>query len=1110
MEQDPKPTISKEKDPEGTISSSAQNSRRMPAVLKWACIILGVPVVLVFVILCGISIFLTPERLTTIVNREASQYINADIHAHNISYTLWSTFPRFRITTDSIVVRSRTLDSIPQEIRSTLPENADFLGALKSFSGSINVIDLFLNRYVIHDVEVDGLQINLVAYNDSINNYNIVPSSGQKLKTVPYFSADLVALKNPGALTYFSHASDTKASLQLTELVLKRIELQYRENAYRLSLGGKVTATSAGIPILHNFPFDLDGDLTLRFDPFGVALSDYSIDLGEIHSKLSMSVGIGDDPRIESFNYKIASVNLMNLLGYIPHEYLPSLEGLQADLPISASAHLMSSWNLSNEVFPSIEVDFKIPKGQIDYTVSTSPSKGEGKLMTYCLDHSPIEGKFVFNGDAPDKSYLDIPDFSVFASGVNASLRARVTDLTADPLIRATLGVEADIAEAMKIIPTVSPIEMTGNLSSTTDISFRLSSFSRQALADGLLDIRSTGGFEVNDLKMRYPGENITLRVNRLTATIGEDAEALTPQALNDPFSNIGIGIDRAEAFTPFGDFNARDVRLSTIASAKESVTPQALSKGLPLKFDLKAGKIQYNDKASSLSIDASGVDIADVVSTMSPQSFREALSDGLEVKAAKVNVNTGNSTYILRRPELNIAVAERNSKVLDSIPYMLAPDSGVAKHHENVLPGMKEPAHTPKLLSLNVPGQVSKILNAFHFSTDLKVERVELDAPGFRDDDYMADIDLSLTEEALDLRNISLSLSGTPAHLSGKVKNLRGFFTQPASENNPLVLDFDADIDQININALTHNYVESKGGEKAVRSRPTSSPTDTIAMLVPRNIVADIRASVGQSSYTNLNLTDIIADIAIANGVAKVNRLGMAASFGRAEAAFTYDTSDLYHMSVGGDVHINDVDIVKFFLKFPSLLRMMPQMKNLSGYLSINGTLASDIFPTMYLNVPSARADLNLHGRELLVHQSHFIRKITKMMMIRTDADIHIKDIDVQAAMHDNLLQLYPFNFEFDRYKLHMLGVNNFNGKLYYHIGVEKSPIPFPFSINIEGMFHDPKLRFGGAHYDIHRGEAVTSEIQEVNNVNLVHVMRGFLTEFVCTGAKYGGSSGK
>lgn len=1092
--------------PDKTSQTTQQRTSRprVPRFLKIGGIVVGSLIGLVLVILCGISLFLTPSRLTEIANREASQYLNADIHANNISYTLWSSFPRFRITTDSITVRSRTLDAIPDSIRRQLPPEADFLGSLKSFKGSINVVDLFLNRYIIHDVEVDGLRLNLVAYNDSITNYNIVPTSGQEMKEVPYFSAELVALRNPGALTYFSKATDTRASLRLSNLNLRRIGKTRKENEYKLALGGKVTARSAGIDILQDFPFSLDGDLTFRFGPFGVTLSDYAIDLGEIHSSLSMSVGMGEDPRIESFSYHIKSVNLMDLLGYIPKEYIPSLQGLQADMPISASARLLNSWSLSSEVFPSIEVDFKVPEGQIDYTVSTSASNGQGPLHTYSLEHSPVEGRFIFDGADPDKSYLDIPRFSVFASGVNASLQARVTELTSSPLVKATVGVDADIAEAMHLIPTSSPVDASGHLTSTNEISFRLSSFSRQALADGLLDIRTGGGFELSNVTLRYPQEKMTVRINRLTARLKDDASALTPSAVDNPMSHITFDIDRADAYTPFGHFEGRDVRLSTLSATPKAVTPRALQQGLPLKFDLSAGAFRYaNEDSAAFALNCHEMDIRDIITTTSPQSFREALSDGLDVRAARVDIVNGDNTFILRRPDLHLAVSERYAGVIDSLSTILAAPAYEVPVTVRV-PKDEGPAHTPELLDLRMPPQVRHLMNSFHFNTDLKVSRVDMVSHGRRSNDYLADIDLSLNEEALSLRNLSMSLSDTPAKVRGEIGNLRGFITKPASKENPIVLDLYADVDRLDINSLSRNYVESKGGEKAVKARPTSSASDTVALLIPRNIKADIHASVSETNYTNLNLTDLVADISVADGVADVSRIGMTSSFGKAYAAFLYDSSDLQNMKVGATLALENIDIVKFFAKFHSLLEMMPQMKNLSGFISINGSLESRMFPTMYLNIPSFHADIDVEGRELLVHQSRFIRRITKMMMIRTDDDIRIKDINVHAGLHDNLLQLYPFNFEFDRYKLHMLGVNNFNGRLYYHIGVEESPLHFPFGINIEGMFHNPKLRFGRASYDIKKGEEVTERIQEVNTLNFTHMLREAMQAFICTGARY------
>lgn len=78
-------------------------------ILKICAIVLASGVGLIILLLCGLTLYLTPERLTRIVNREASQYLQADVKCKHITYTLWSSFPRFNVSTDSIIIVSRTL-----------------------------------------------------------------------------------------------------------------------------------------------------------------------------------------------------------------------------------------------------------------------------------------------------------------------------------------------------------------------------------------------------------------------------------------------------------------------------------------------------------------------------------------------------------------------------------------------------------------------------------------------------------------------------------------------------------------------------------------------------------------------------------------------------------------------------------------------------------------------------------------------------------------------------------------------------------------------------------------------------------------------------------------
>ena len=1023
--------------------------RRCLRALKAISIALGSLLGVICLLLIATSLFLTPARLTELINREASLYLEADVSAHNVSYTLWSSFPRLNITTDSITVRSRTLDSIPADIRSELPADADFLGSLSNFSGSINVVDLFLNRYVIHNVRVNGLRLNFVAYNDSINNYDIFPSTIPAMKRAPYVSAHLISLHDPGTISYYSHATDTRASLQLEDLELRQNKSRHQHNTYSLKLGGKITARSAGISILTDFPFSLYGDLQLRFRPYGVRLTDYAIDLGEIHSRLSMSVGMGDDPRIESFDYKIASVNLMDLLGYVPREYLPALQGISADLPLSASARLLSSWSLSSEEFPSIEVDFKVPEGEVDYTVSSNSTgdPSRGNLKTYRIGHSPIEGRFIFNGENPSESRIVIPPFSIGTDGISASLQGEVTNLSDRPLVAASISINADIAKALRYLPSTSGINGSGRFTSTTRVSCRMADLSSNAFSEGLRDLRARSEVSISNLNLNYPADSLRISVGNLKASAGGSAASLDSRSLDSPLSHAVLTADNAIISTPAGSLCGKGIRIITGAASGGELTPAALHRGIPLHFDISAA--------------------------------------GIGIHAGQYRLDISDSNFGISVSRRAAAAKQiRNMPTADSCP--------------------DQPAHTPCLLSVRIPDPLKNFLSDFTFSSNIRFSRCALVGPGFETDDYIAGADLSLDPERLSLRGMKVNLSDTEVSLSGNVSNIRSFLIAAPSAENPIAVNINAEVPDLDLNAITRSYVESQGGEKEIRRQPVSLPSDTVAMLIPRNLRADVTARIGESQYTNLDLSDIVAEISVADGKADISRLGVGASFGRAEASFTYDTSRLQNMALGGKVDILDVDIVKFFRKFPSLLRMMPQMKNLSGIISLRADMNSEIFPTMYLNVPSARADFALEGRDLKVHQSEFIRKITRMMLIRTDGDIDIDDIDARGAIHDNLLQLYPFDITFDRYGLHMLGVNNFKGDLYYHIAVDRSPVPFPFAINIEGNFSKPKLRFGAARFNIKKGEEITSQIQTTKNINLIGVMRQLMHAFVCTGARY------
>ena len=122
---------------DGTVAKRRSTAAQ---ILKASCFTIGSLILLAVIAIAGLSLWLTPQRLTRLVNEEGSKYLNADIQAGTIDYTLWSSFPSLRIHADSLRIVSRSLRALPNDVKKNLPDNSDLLLTTGAIEGSVNVI----------------------------------------------------------------------------------------------------------------------------------------------------------------------------------------------------------------------------------------------------------------------------------------------------------------------------------------------------------------------------------------------------------------------------------------------------------------------------------------------------------------------------------------------------------------------------------------------------------------------------------------------------------------------------------------------------------------------------------------------------------------------------------------------------------------------------------------------------------------------------------------------------------------------------------------------------------------------------------------------------------
>lgn len=1024
---------------------------------------LAATTVICIIFLCVATWYLTPDRLSRILSRSASENLKANVKVENARFTLWSTFPHFCIETDSIIIVSNTLKGISPDVRERLPEGCDSLASISSLKGSVNIPMLLAGKIHLRNLTLDGLALNLVAVNDSLANYNIFPTSNEKGK-IPYFTTNKVSIINPHGINYHSDATLTTLRIKLQGL--SAIRSQRDHNQYILTLPGQISANVGNLTLLDKFPFVLEGHTLLHFNPFNIAFKDYSVKLGHTFGRLNMDLDLDSDMGINDFSYTVNTFNLLQLLNYFPNLEIPYLSRVKADINLEASARLINPYKFTANTLPSLVVDFKIPDGNISYTVNSREN--------YSMRHIGMKASLIFDGDHPDKSYIDVPRFALEGEGMRFDVEARVDNISESPSVDGKIRATAMLESTGKKVAALRKYRLKGKLLTDADIHFSMT------------DLR---GSQINDFMLSG-----TAKLSDYAATIPSSDVRVAGESVDLSFSTDKMAFNNGPI--PEGDLNvALKGKRLTIGDSSRRLKSDILS---------LTGKLSQN--RSSIDISTLTLRMAGPGDSLILDSRNLILSGNIIANAEKKKIDS----FALRLKGDILDYAFNGSslratgidcdfsaaRLADSLPPckpFTAPTTWSADNE-----AMRYVRHSSEFLTVAAPETLKKAMRNWKIFSTLKVGTTSFRTPSFPVANKLSDIDMAMSFDSIDIHRLHGETMSTNFDIHGKAGNLRQFLNSPVAA--PLRLDLDVALDTVNINRLARAY---ETGQRLTRDERSDSvkettPDDTLCMLIPRNITANINATAKMTQYTNLRLHDLATSVSVSDGDARIENLKISADFGKAFMKAAYLTSDVNKMEIQANVDVIKINIVEFFKNYHTLLLMMPQMKNLSGYISAECGVKMLLFPDMYANVPSLKGDIFVQGRDLVVKQNQFIRHITRMMLLREKGDIHIHNMNVHASVHDNLLELYPFDFEFDRYRLSMGGLNNFDGKLYYHIGVNKSPVPFPFGINIVNYFHHPEIRFGGAGYKIKKGEEITSSVMEDNSVNIVKEARRYIKEFI------------
>ena len=270
-----------------------------------------------------------------------------------------------------------------------------------------------------------------------------------------------------------------------------------------------------------------------------------------------------------------------------------------------------------------------------------------------------------------------------------------------------------------------------------------------------------------------------------------------------------------------------------------------------------------------------------------------------------------------------------------------------------------------------------------------------------------------------------------------------------------------------------TTNRIMEKASDEAVGRAIASAELPDSAdvsrlIVIPANLDAKVTLEASGIRYDSLDVSWAAADIAMKQRTLQITNALAASNMGDIYFEGFYSTRSKKDIKAGFDLNLVDITAEKVITLFPAVDTLMPMLRSFAGDLDCELAVTSDVDTLMNLVLPSIDGVMRISGKDLSIsNESKEFKKIAKYLMFKDKGGANVDKMAVTGMVRDNVLEVFPFVLDVDRYTLAASGLQHLDESFQYHLSVIKSPLLVKFGINIWGDdFDHIKYGLGKAKY--------------------------------------------
>lgn len=1036
--------------------------------LGWVALSLAVALI----IICSAVVWvLTPERLTPIIERVASKNLNADVKLGRAELTFWSSFPQVKIEIDDLEIVSRSLDALTAEERATLPADADSVMRVSHFGGGVNLLHAISGKFTIYDVDINRPRLNLIQVNDSVSNFDIFPKSAPDTTSsgvMPEITINRFVLTDAEPIRYrnLSDSIDVAATLRTISLDGEDVP------QYQLTIDSHVATPLLADVAYENVNIGLDGKINWSAaKPSVFNIDDLRLKVNEdVDLTVSTTVDMTDALTISRLDIALRNLRPDRLVAHLPGELRNQLATLDTDMAVNVTARLTRPYVVADSMtMPWVDLAVNIPDCRFNFN-------------TIDFRHLAADVRAEVNGDDLNQSTVTVEQLVIDGKALDVKINGTVRSLLDNPAANGHFYGAIDFGQLPAIVKRQLGGALSGRLDADTKFDFKMSDFTPRGFHNATLD----GDVNLRDL--RYVSADTLTKVYTRHAQLhfGTDESFSRDDLRVDSLLVVKLNVDTASVWDKGTELRLKAFRGGFGASNVTTSSDTTL-------INPFGGAMHIDDFFCHVENDSVRLRLRDIGGYASLRRYK----GDARVPLLEMMLNVGRLR--LAQPSY---MASLTGATIDVTAHLKPRRKGVETREKrdahagrNTLRGMADEDSTAQslqarmlrlaanqveqveveMIDFNVDNSFKSLLRRWNIHGSLKAKRGSMRVPSMKRRNVVENVDLMFNTDSVALRNLDYRIGQSDLQVKGLVSNIKQALS--SRRPGPVKIQFDIQSDTINVNEIVRSLASMSASpsdeldwidSEIAEIEETEELPDSITgpLLVPVNIDATLDIRANKVVYSDLLLSNFEGRLMINRGMVNLNNLSAKTDVGNIKLSGLYTAPTANDINFGMAMDLSNFHIARLPQMIPAIDSILPMMHYLSGVVNAQVAVTTDITPDMYFDMPTLKAAMQFSGDSLVVFDNETFRTLSKWLMFKDKKRNMIDSINVELTVADGLLNLYPFVVNIDRYKLGIMGYNDLDFNLNYHISVLKSPIPFKFGINIKGQPEKMKIRFGGAKF--------------------------------------------